>query len=137
MGNFDPMQEPLTPSCAFYNPREKTGPRYISGYRWNSLINEINSPYPNIASGMQRTIDNPGWSTNDWGKTGNFCTQGQNQRCPSAIQNQQCNKNALGGRGDVLKRVQYNVQPGAIISPKNYTTGPFSLSGDSVVATFL
>lgn len=95
MGNFDPEMDSLIPKCAFYNPSEGNA-RFISGYKWENYVNEINSPFPNRDSGMQTSCANPAWSTNTWGQQS----------------------------GNIV----YNVNPGAIISPKNVTTGPYSSS---------
>lgn len=73
MGNFYPNDAPLTPSCAFYDPRRqsdcKTNSRYVSGYKWRDAINELNDAFPNETSGMQHLQEAslPNWSKDSWG----------------------------------------------------------------------
>ena len=131
-GNFSPMVAPLTPPCAFYNPRAAAGkgPRWIFGYRWSDLVNEINDPFPNMTSGMAHNQDsNPNWSKDNWGVTGQYCTKGESQCHPFsrgravAIAQSYCVENT---RALPTKPPQYYVQPGALLSPKNVTSGPFA-----------
>jgi len=123
MGNFYPHNGEPIPKCG--DPSKKA--RYVSGYRWESLINEVNTVFPNMASGMQYWKANPTWSTDNWGVTNNHCTQStinNNLGCRLPY----CPESVLQGRGVALKSVGYDVRPGAIISPKNVTTGPYSFA---------
>jgi hypothetical protein len=132
MGNFYPQQGDATPECAFGGSKKTHHARYVSGYRWNSLINEVNTAFPNMTSGMQYWKANPTWSTDNWGVTNNHCTQG------SASINEcrlpYCPESVLQGHGVSLKPVGYDVRPGAVISSKNITTGPFSFGNVSAAA---
>jgi len=131
MGNFYPQEGAPHPRCA--TPAQSKPGRYVAGYTWESAINEINTPYPNMTSGMQYCPlggANPTWSTDNWGVTNNHCsgdalTGGQwpKSQCIHGY----CPERVLIGRGVGLKPVGYDVRPGAIISPKNVTTGPFSI----------
>ena len=80
MGNMNPQEGPQP--RGFYDPNANR-PRYYSGYRWNSLTNEINDVFPNATSGMQYQkvgSTQAAWSEDDYGVNGNFCTQPQ--MCP-------------------------------------------------------
>jgi len=141
MGNFYPQQGDTVPACAFYdNEKSSTGPgrgaRYVSGYRWDSLINEVNTSFPNMTSGMQYWKANPTWSTDNWGVTNNHCTTGTSGTAGTSGTQVRCKlpycpESVLQGRGVSLKPVGYDVRPGAVISSKNVTTGPFSLGTGS------
>jgi len=115
MGNFYPQQGP---PCS--SGRKPTA-RYVAGYRWESLINEINTASPNMTSGMQYLKASPAWSTDEWATTNNSCSQGHCQSCVANVP---------------LKPVAYDVRPGAIISSKNVTTGPYANSPHTRVERF-
>jgi hypothetical protein len=103
MGNFDPQQGAEA---------DERPARYVSGYKLKSMINEINTPFPNMTSGMQYWKANPSWSADNWGLT-NHCAH-----VPSY-----CQETGLLSRCANLKYVSYDVRPGAVISSKNGTTG--------------
>lgn len=128
MGNFQQQLGPQTPACAFFTPTNDKV-RYISGYRWNSQINEINDTYPNMAGGIIEWPVNAAWSEDDWGSSGNFCTKGTLPKLSGGPLFPMCAENEIGP--SKVKRVQYDVRPGAIISPKNTNTGPFSFGACS------
>jgi hypothetical protein len=88
------------------------GPRYVSGYRWESLINEINTPFPNMTSGMQNWVAQPQWSMDT-------LQSNQTGTCPSRVV-------MADAEGYGVAKIAYDVRPGAIISPHNTTTGPFA-----------
>jgi hypothetical protein len=127
MGNFQQQLAPQTPSCAFYTPSSDRV-RYVSGYRWNSLINEVNDTYPNMAGGVIEWPVNAAWSEDNWGSQGNFCTQGTLPPLSGGPLFPLCAENEIGP--EKIKKVQYDVRPGAILSPKNTTTGPYSFKGN-------
>lgn len=113
--------------------------RYVSGYKLDSMVNEINTVYPNALSGMQFQEASPAWSedASTWLVNGNHCSGNQASDClwsycPTAEARQ-------AGVAS-LKPVGFDVRPGAIVSPRNTTTGPFSRTDNSsdavVVETF-
>ncbi len=131
MNNMTPQQGPFTPSCAFYQPN-KGRARYFSGYRWSTLVNEINDVFPNSTSGMQNTFPAQAlWSREDYGVYGNNCTTGQILSPSGGNRFPLCSEN----RQTFVKPTQYDVRPGAIFSAAPTNGGnpmpasqPFSVS---------
>jgi len=124
MGNFTPQQGHV--ECGMHASK----PRFVSGYRWESLVNEINTATPNMMSGMQNqpsalSSGGPAWSNNNWGVVQNHCTSATGT-AGSGCTLQECPERQLQERGVQLKSLGYDVRPGAIISAKNVTTGPFA-----------
>ena len=131
-------QEGPWPSRGFYNPNTER-PRYYSGYRWNSLTNEINDVFPNATSGMQYQkvgASQAAWSSDHYGVNGNFCTQPQMCPASTSAQNRQCEERHVAH----IKGVEYDVRPGAIFSTANTSaqvnrSEPFPVSSMQQCAT--
>lgn len=76
MGNFSDMPQTFHSSQGMVKEPVKGGVRYVSGYRWNSQVNEINDAYPNPAGGVREWPANAAWSDDYYASNGSFCTTG-------------------------------------------------------------
>lgn len=71
MGNFDLTNTTTSP---LVEEAPKSNVRYVSGYRWNSLVNEINDTFPNGMGGYKQFEANASWSEDNYAGNGSMCT---------------------------------------------------------------